>query len=191
MPRKKRIWYPGAMYHIMTRGNRRSDIFRDYEDFRTYTDILFSTKDRLPFYLYAYCLMDNHIHLQIETIDVPIWEIMMYLNSLYSRYFNDRYNLIGHLFQGRYYAELITTDSHMLQTNRYIHLNPVKAHMIEHAINYMWSSYRDYLGFQSTGLVNTDKLLSLFLNTASFQHFTEDPKYVISDLLLSKKLEDD
>lgn len=76
MARKKRVWYPGAEYHIMTRGNRRSDLFRNREDFEEYLKIVFDVKLKAPFKLFAYYIMDNHIHLQIRTIDRPLSEIM-------------------------------------------------------------------------------------------------------------------
>ena len=67
MPRKKRVWYPGAVYHIMTRGNRRSDVFKDEEDYQVYLTVLRQTMEKYTYILYTYCLMTNHIHLQIET----------------------------------------------------------------------------------------------------------------------------
>ena len=98
MARKKRVWYPGAIYHITNRGNRRSDIFRDDEDYQVYLENLRQVKIRHPFEIYSYCLMTNHIHLQIETSDVEIWHIMKDINQYYTKYFNSKYNLIVHLF---------------------------------------------------------------------------------------------
>ncbi len=162
MGKKKRIWYPGAVYHIMNRGNRRSDIFKDEEDFQVYLTILKQTMEKYTYTLYSYCLMTNHLHMQIETKDVEIWNIMRYINLAYTKYFNNKYNFIGHLFQGRYRAEIIESDSYNLQTSRYIHLNPVKASMVERPIEYKWSSYGVYMGQVKSDIVNEQKILSYF-----------------------------
>lgn len=162
MAKKKRIWYPGAVYHITNRGNRRSDIFKDEEDFQVYLTILEQTMDKYPFILYSYCLMTNHIHLQLETEDVEIWHIMRNINLFYSKYFNNKYNYVGHLFQGRYKSEVIENDAYNLQTSRYIHLNPVQAKMVEYPIEYKWSSYDIFMGKRKSDLVNENKILSYF-----------------------------
>lgn len=162
MAKKKRIWYPGAVYHIMNRGNRRSDIFKDEEDFQVYLTILKQTMEKYTYTLYSYCLMTNHLHMQIETKDIEIWTIMRYINLAYTKYFNNKYNFIGHLFQGRYRAEIIESDSYNLQTSRYIHLNPVKASMVERPIEYKWSSYGVYMGQVKSDIVNEQKILSYF-----------------------------
>ncbi|HHY04161.1 MAG TPA: transposase [Thermoanaerobacterales bacterium] len=162
MPRKKRVWYPGAVYHIMTRGNRRSDVFKDEEDYQVYLTVLRQTMEKYTYILYTYCLMTNHIHLQIETKDIEIWKIMGYINSNYTKYFNNKYNVVGHLFQGRYRAELIESDAYNLQTSRYIHLNPVKASMVDVPLEYKWSSYGVYMGQAKSEIVTDEKLLSYF-----------------------------
>lgn len=162
MPRKKRVWYPGAVYHIMTRGNRRSDVFKDEEDYQTYLTILRQTMEKYTYNLYTYCLMTNHIHLQIETADTEIWKIMGYINSNYTKYFNNKYNVVGHLFQGRYRSELIESDAYNLQTSRYIHLNPVKASMVDVPLEYKWSSYGVYMGQVKNEIVTDEKILSYF-----------------------------
>lgn len=162
MAKKKRIWYPGAVYHITNRGNRRSDIFKDEEDYQVYLILLEQTMDKYPYTLYAYCLMTNHIHIQLETKDIEIWHIMRYINLLYTKYFNNKYNFVGHLFQGRYNSELIENDAYNLQTSRYIHLNPVSAAMVETPIEYKWSSYDAYMGKRESKIITDEKILSYF-----------------------------
>lgn len=164
MARKKRIWYPGAVYHITNRGNRRSDIFRDEEDYEAYLQNLVEVGKRHPFEIYSYCLMTNHVHLQLETKDVEIWHIMKDINQYYTKYFNDKYNLVGHLFEGRYKSELIESDKYNLETSRYIHLNPFKADMVKTPIEYKWSSYRNYMGSEDKKIINEDKILTYFKN---------------------------
>ena len=104
MPRKPRVWYPGAVYHITSRGNRRSDIFLDDQDRLRYLRFLEQTKQLYFFELHSYCLMTNHVHLLLETKKHSISPIMQKLNSRYAMSFNKRYNREGHLFQGRYHS---------------------------------------------------------------------------------------
>ena len=87
---------------------------------------------------------------------------MRRLNSIYTKYFNKKYNYIGHLFQAKYFAELIENDKQMLETSRYIHLNPVKANMVEKPGEYKWSSYTMFIGKKEEKLINPDILLKYF-----------------------------
>ena len=95
MSKKKRLWQQGAIYHITTRGNHRNDIFRDEEDFQMYLSIL---ENNLIYYSYlnyilvSYCLMDNHVHLMVQTDKEPLKRFMCRLNSMYTKYFNKKYN---------------------------------------------------------------------------------------------------
>ncbi|MGN2368633.1 transposase [Clostridium cagae] len=134
MSTPKIIWYEGAIYHITTRGNRRSKIFLDEQDFRVYLNKLEDSLhyyDYLNYQLISYCLMSNHVHLMIKTGKEPLTRIMGRLNSTYTKYFNKKYNYIGHLFQSRYFSELIKDDKQILETSRYIHLNPVRANIVK------------------------------------------------------------
>lgn len=162
MARKNRVWYPGAMYHITSRGNRRGALFYDHEDHLMYLELLEETRRRYPFHLHAYCLMTNHIHLQLETIDHHLQHIMKKLNFRYAIYFNKRHNYVGHAFQGRYGAEIIETKEYQLETNRYIHLNPVEANMVISPEDYRWSSYSTYVTNIDNPHVTTEKMLNYF-----------------------------
>ncbi|NLO09270.1 MAG: transposase [Clostridiales bacterium] len=164
MGRKIREWYPGAVYHVVTRGNRKEDIFLSKEDYRQYMSYLNLVCKKHPFKLYSYCLMGNHVHLQMATIDCEIWRIMRGVNWLYSMYFNEKYGLVGHLFQDRYFAELIKTESYLLQTSRYIHLNPVKAGFVDKPLKYLWSSYGVYMGLRRDALVSEEIILGCMFN---------------------------
>lgn len=170
MPRKPRVWYPGAIYHIMCRGNHRHVIFRDDEDRQVYLTKLLEAKEMHKYNLLSYCLMTNHVHLQIETSHVAIGEIMKRINMMYVIYFNKKYNFVGHLFQGRYRSELIETDAYNLEISKYIHLNPVKANMVQFPLEYAWSSYQDYLGERKDKLVSTEKILSYFKGNDPLQY---------------------
>ena len=131
--RKLREWYLNAMYHITSRGNRRSDIFRDNEDYEVYIIILKEALEYLEnkFEIISYCLMTNHVHLQVKTKDMHIKYLMMRVNRFYAKYFNNKYQYVGHLFQARYATELIEESSYVLETSRYIHLNPVRARVVQ------------------------------------------------------------
>ena len=178
MPRKKRVWFPGAAYHIISRGNRKSELFRYSIDFKYFLSILKQTKEDYPFKLMGYCLMRNHIHLQIKTEEIEIWKIMRKLNLFYAKYFNKRYDLMGHLFQGRYYSNLIEDHSENLTISRYIHLNPVEAEIVSDPAKYRWSSYAYYLGLMESDLVDEELVLSYYSKNSREKY----KKYVESEL---------
>lgn len=167
MPKKKRIWYPGAAYHIMTRGNRKSDLFKTKTDYQYYLNILKLVKKDYPFSLTSYCLMKNHVHLQLKTKSIEIWKIMRQINLYYAKHFNKKYNLVGHVFQGRYRSKLITDAAYDIGLSRYIHLNPVKAKLVSKPEDYNWSSYKVYLKAKNHYLV-------VFNNIFSY-YYIEDP----------------
>jgi len=160
LSRKTRVWFPGAMYHITSRGNRRSAIFFDDGDRKKYLDLLEETRERYPFLLHSYCLMDNHIHLLLETLTTPPGDIMKMLHSLYAIYFNKRHDLNGHVFQDRYKASLIDSPKYFLEASRYIHLNPLRAGLVEHPMDYKWSSFPAFVTSAKDPHVITEKILS-------------------------------
>ncbi|WP_461207861.1 transposase [Clostridium sp. DL1XJH146] len=164
MTDKERIWYPDNTYHITIRGNRRNDIFRDEEDFEIYITLL---EGNIKFYenefeLVCYCLMDNHVHLLLHTYNKHMKYFMARLNGVYAKFFNEKYNYCGHLYEKRYFSELIENDSQMLQTSRYIHLNPVRAKMVEKPEDYRWSSYSMMIGDTKEKIINSDRILNYF-----------------------------
>ena len=138
MPKKKLIWYPGAIYHVTSRGNRKYNIFRENQDYVNYLEILQEALDyyKNEYELIAYCLMTNHVHLQIKTINKHVWYLMSRINKLYAKNFNSKYNYVGHLFQSRYNAEIITNDKYYVEVSRYIHLNPVRANIVKRPEDY-------------------------------------------------------
>lgn len=110
MARKPRLEVEGGLYHITARGNNRRRIFDDDEDYQKMLKLLTEAKTKLPFCLYAYCLMPNHVHLLVERRQYAIWRVMHRVLTGYSRYYNRRYGRVGHLFQKRY-RRLIGIDS--------------------------------------------------------------------------------
>jgi putative transposase len=162
MARKPRIEIPGGLYHMITRGNNRRRIFRSHDDYLKFLLFLESQKAKRPFYLYAYCLMPNHVHLLAEMQDDPISRVMQALLTAYSQYHNRKYRKVGHLFQGRYKAILCQTDRYLAELVRYIHLNPVRAKMVARPEDYEYSGHRAYLGLDSSGLVDAEPVLRHF-----------------------------
>lgn len=146
MARPLRIEYPGAVYHITNRGNDKKAVFKDDRDRETFLKILAFVNKRYHWLCHAYCLMDNHYHLMIETPDGNLSLGMRQLNGVYTQARNKRYNKTGHLFQGRYKAILIQKDSYLLEVCRYVVLNPVRARMVEKPEDWKWSSYRSTAG---------------------------------------------
>ena len=146
MTRPLRIEYAGAVYHITSRGNEKKAVFKDDHDRICFLNSLQHVNKRYNWICHAYCLMDNHYHLLIETPDGNLSFGMRQLNGVYTQLFNKRHQRAGHLFQGRYKAILIQKDSHLLEVCRYVVLNPVRARMVEKPEEWKWSSYRATAG---------------------------------------------
>lgn len=149
MTRPLRIEYAGAVYHITSRGNEKKAVFKDDTDRTNFLNTLQHVNKRYNWLCHAYCLMDNHYHLLIETPDGNLSLGMRQLNGVYTQLFNKRHQRTGHLFQGRYKSILIQKDSHLLEVCRYVVLNPVRARMVERPEVWKWSSYRATAGRES------------------------------------------
>ncbi len=141
MARPLRIEYPGAVYHVTSRGNEKKPVFKDDTDRGNFLNILQHVNKRYNWICHAYCFMTNHFHLLIETPDGNLSLGMRQLNGVYTQLFNKRHGRTGHLFQGRYKAILIQKDSHLLEVCRYVVLNPIRAKMVEKPEEWKWSSY--------------------------------------------------
>lgn len=142
MARPLRIEYAGAVYHITARGNERKPVFKVDQDRINFLNTLQHVNKRYNWICHAYCLMDNHYHLLIETPDGNLASGMRQLNGVYTQLFNKLHGRTGHLFQGRYKAILIQKDSHLLEVCRYVVLNPIRAKMAAAPGAWKWSSYR-------------------------------------------------
>lgn len=152
MPRKIRIQYAGAVYHVMSRGDRREPIFVDTRDHELFLETLREMCQRTGMIVHAYVLMPNHYHLLLETPHAHLITGMKWLQGTYTQRFNGRHKLVGHLFQGRYKALLIDPEeaSHFRMVSDYIHLNPIRAGLLDKTnqclLTYPWSSYPYYIG---------------------------------------------
>ena len=162
MARKPRIEFEGGFYHVIVRGNQRQKVFQEEKDFFKYLEFLSDYKDRYEFWLHAYVLMETHVHLLLETGQVPLSKILQGVNQRFTMYFNWKHGTVGHLFQGRYKAILCDREAYLLSLVKYLHCNPVRAGMVRQPEEYRWSSHRTYLGLNKDGLVDTGIVLGMF-----------------------------
>jgi REP element-mobilizing transposase RayT len=179
MGRPLRIEFAGAQYHVTSRGNERRDVFKNQRDREQFLSYLESAVFRYGAVIHAYCLMNNHYHLLLETPSGNLSQIMQHINGAYTNYFNVKRKRFGHLFQGRYKAILIEADAYAQELSRYIHLNPVRAGMVSRPEAYKWSSYLDYIGERkSPEWMKTAFILDYFGKDKDackkYQRFVED-----------------
>lgn len=172
MGRLPRLWLPGVAYHITSRGNQRASLFRDEQDFQVFLNLFEDVYAKMPYEMYAYCLMSNHYHLLLSTQISPLGKLMAWMNKRYADYFNHRYGLTGHVFEKRYFSSPVTEGYGMLKVSRYIHLNPLEACITDNPSFYPWSSYSLYAKDErsppiQTLKVNKERILS---------HFSDDDK---------------
>jgi len=163
MPRQQRIKSNSGYYHVMLRGNERRNIFLDEEDKLRFIETIGHKKEEQRFYLHAFCLMDNHVHLMISEGKEDIAKVIKRITVSYVFYFNKKYKRVGHLFQDRYKSEAVENDSYILSLARYIHQNPVKANMVRKPGDYKWSSYNGYLDDKNylSKIIDKETLLDL------------------------------
>ncbi len=163
MARPLRIEFSDALYHITARGNERRSIFESDHDRNQFLQVLTQTCEAHNWICHAYCLMDNHYHLLIETPDANLSRGMRDLNSIYSQRFNRIHSRDGHLFQGRFKSFVIEKETYLLEVARYIVLNPVRAKMVSHPKEWKWSSYRATAGYRKPHKsLTTDWILEYF-----------------------------
>jgi putative transposase len=144
MARCSRTFIDNAVYHLRSRGNQKQDIFFSREDYLKYINILIRAKRKYELLLYAYCLMDNHIHLLIQASRArDISTFMHWLNRGYTAYFNTKYSKVGHLWQGRFKSAPVIKGQYLINVATYIENNPVRAGIVNDPAQYEWSSYRE------------------------------------------------
>jgi len=162
MARKPRIDFPGAVQHVMLRGNARQSIFLNDNDRQHFCGLLIEATERFGCLIYAYCLMGNHVHMAIQTGEVPLARVMHRISFRYTQWFNHSNDRVGHVFQGRYKSVLVETDEQFLELIRYIHLNPVRAEMVHVPGDFPWSSHRAYLGLDCPNWLRHQVVLERF-----------------------------
>lgn len=184
MARPLRIEFPGAIYHITSRGNARQWIVADDTDRAAFMKHLGAVVERYHWLCHAWCLMDNHYHLLIETPEANLAAGMRTLNGGYTQAYNRRHGRVGHLFQGRYKAILVDREAYLLELSRYVVLNPVRAGMVDDPTDYPWSSYRATCGQEAAPeWLHTDWILSQFASrraraVAAYRDFVEQGRAV-------------
>jgi putative transposase len=156
MSRAPRIEFEGALYHLMTRGDRREPIFLDDKDRLKFLEYLEQGAERYGVMLHCYVLMGNHFHLVVTTPKPNLSTWMHQLKTAYTVYFNRRHGMVGHLFEGRFKSIVVEAESYLLELSRYLHLNPIRGETSraetpeerrELLRSFTWSSYRGYAGF--------------------------------------------
>jgi REP element-mobilizing transposase RayT len=168
MARPLRIQYDGAIYHVTSRGNARKAIYKDDDDRDAFLDILSRVNEKYHWYCHAYCLMNNHYHLIIETPEGNLSIGMRQLNGVYTQAYNRSHNRVGHLFQGRFKAVLIERESHLLEACRYVVLNPVRAKSVKRPEEWKWSSHPAMAGLgKAHKCLTTDWVLGQFSERAA------------------------
>jgi putative transposase len=163
MARALRVEFPGAVYHVTSRGNARQVVFENDSDRREFLEGLQDCAERFRWLFHAYCLMDNHYHLLIETREANLSRGMRRLNGNFTQAFNKTYHRVGHLFQGRYKAILVEKESHLLELCRYVVLNPVRAGLVKKIEDWEWSSFGATAGSSSVpAYLSVDWILARF-----------------------------
>ncbi|SHN79776.1 transposase [Desulfitobacterium chlororespirans] len=160
MPRRPRKQSSTGIYHVIMRGINRQNIFDDKEDRRKFIEKLVYYKTVCGYKIYAYCLMDNHIHVLIQELNEPLSISIKRISSSYVMWFNKKYERCGHLFQERFRSEVVETDRYFLTVLRYIHQNPVRAKIVEDVAKYPWSSYHEF--FLTDSKVDREYVLKIF-----------------------------
>ena len=197
MARPLRIEYPGAVYHVTTRGDGRKNIFLNDTDRNNFLQNFCSTIKNYNWLCHAYCLMDNHYHLLLETPDGNLSKGMRQLNGVYTQKFNFIHKTVGHLFQSRYKAFLIEKDPYLLEVARYIVLNPVRAGKVTHQNEWEWSSYLPTAGRRTKPTWLTiewilnffnDKICYIVININLFGQKNRCYFYFLHIILLESKL---
>jgi REP element-mobilizing transposase RayT len=185
MARPLRIQFPGALYHVTSRGNARQPVYRDDRDRRSFLGLLGEAVERFGWQCHAYCLMENHYHLVIQTPEPNLSRGMRHLNGVYSQRFNHRHERVGHLFQGRFHAVLVEREAHLFELARYVVLNPVRAGLVPDPTDYPWSSLRATLGLtRAPSWLQVEPLLRHFHSTTRYREFVNE------GLQLRRPLED-
>lgn len=199
MPRYPRRKCETGIYHIMARGINRQDIFYDHQDYQRYLNTIARLKEN-RFDLYAYCLMSNHVHLLVHEKEEDISIIMKRIGTSFAKWHNNKYDRVGHVFQGRYRSEGVEDDLYLLGVTRYIHQNPVAAGITKKVEEYRWSSCRAYYGLSENpeGLTDTAFILDIFdrneeKSRESFIEFMEEEneECYLEDEIVAKKSDDE
>lgn len=160
MPRGARRKSSMGIYHAILRGINKQRIFEDNKDYKKFLYKLEDCKKKSGYEIYAYCLMNNHVHLLVKEGHEDLGTTFRRIGASYVYWYNWKYNRRGHLFQDRYRSEAVEGTRYFLTVLRYIHQNPLKAGIVKKIADYPWSSLQEYIGEQK--ICSTSFALSLF-----------------------------
>ncbi|UCZ52701.1 transposase [Bacillus shivajii] len=174
MPRRKRIWLPDTFYHVTDRGNQKQTLFYEKSDFLTFQNVLDYVYEKYPFEVCAYCFMSNHYHFIIKSTDEPLSKIIGLIKKRYADYYNKKYNLTGHVFEDRFFADPLSSYYNIQRASYYVHYNPVNAYMVNSPLNYEWSSFKYYsldcpTSEEPPQYLSTAPILSIFQGNTTSQ----------------------
>ena len=168
MSRPLRIQYAGAWYHVMNRGRRGEAVFADPDDYTAFTELLREASQMWGIKIAAYCMMQNHYHLLVQTPEANLSRCMRHINGVYTQKYNRKYGNDGQLFRGRYKSILVEADNYLLELVRYIHRNPLRAGVVKRPDEYKWSSHRGYLSNSNKwNWIEKDFILSMLPGSKS------------------------
>lgn len=178
MARNKRIRSSTDVYHVVSRGNNKSDILLNDSDKKYFRVLMKKEADKLGVNIYAYCIMTNHDHIMLKSDLKVISLFMKELNFKYAIYYNCKYGQSGHVFQGRFFSSPIETEGYLLSCIRYIHNNPVRAHIVSEIMNYPFSSAGEYIAQmagtkQTNGYISKDIFNILYSRFKKVEDFLE------------------
>jgi putative transposase len=156
------VEFPGAAHHVFARGNAKERIYRDDRDRARYLVLLGHVVERQSWRCLAYCLMDNHVHLLVETPEANLGAGMQLLHGLYAQAFNKRHRRSGHVFEGRFGAVRVRSDEQLLQAARYIARNPVEAGLCDDPAMWSWGSHAAVADTSGPAWLDTVRLLAYF-----------------------------
>lgn len=189
MPARTVVFVPEGCYHVYNRGSEKRSIFQSDHDYKKFLHRTKENAQKFSITILCYCLMHNHFHFLLQqTTDMPITAFMNAVQLGHAKFFNTKYERVGPLYQSRFKAKPITSDEYLLQLSAYIHKNPIAAlldsgnpsdswNLLDRLHSYPYSSYREYLGFESKPLSKPDMILAYFSQTQpklSYQTFVEN-----------------
>lgn len=159
MSRPVRILHPGLIYHVMARGNNKMPIFLDDLDYARFIGILDDVRQEYALDLWLLCAMPNHHHAVFRTRRANLSLAMQQLHGTYARWWNKRHGHVGHVYQGRFKAQIVEACTYLVRLCRYVLMNPVRAKLVSHPAEWRWSSYGALTGARAT-CVDIDSLLA-------------------------------
>ena len=176
MSRPLRIEYPGAWYHVMNRGRRGEKIFYTKEDCEIFLVLLQEAANLWDVRISAYCLMNNHYHIQVQTPQGNLSRFMRHLNGVYTQRYNRLHGYDGQLFRGRFKSIIVEEDNYLLELMRYIHRNPLRAGMVENLDDYPWSSHHGYLSsYKEWNRLHKNFIMSMLSGKRNRRNTTHAP----------------